>query len=194
MTISTNGLPAALAPLVAQPNWVVWRWVTTRQGKRTKVPYQAAHPTQKASTKEPTTWGSYAQACAVAQTNGFDGIGFVLTGTEIAAFDIDDCRNPATAAIHPWAQQLVARVGSYAEVTTSGTGLRIIGIGTGAQVHRKLRVVDGVTCEVYRGATRYIVMTGAQFNNNSSELTNVDAAVDEVVAELDRTAQRTHAR
>jgi hypothetical protein len=47
-----------------------------------------------------------------------------------------------------------------------------------------LPVADGVTCEVYRRATRYIVMTGNQFND--AGLSNIDDAIDEVLAELDQ--------
>ena len=107
-----------------------------------------------------------------------------MTGTEFAAFDIDDCRDPATGEIYPWAQQLVERVNSYSEITVSCTGLRIIGLGTGQAVHRKLPVADGVTCEVYRRATRYIVMTGNQFND--AGLSNIDEVIDEVLTELDQ--------
>jgi primase-polymerase (primpol)-like protein len=59
---------------------------------------------------------------------------------------------------------LVTRANSYTEVTPSGTGIRIIGNGSGPRVHRKLQVADGVTCEIYRRATRYITVSGAQLN------------------------------
>jgi len=39
------------------------------------------------------------------------GIGFVLTGTDIAAIDIDKCRNPATGATDDRAQALKYRRG-----------------------------------------------------------------------------------
>jgi primase-polymerase (primpol)-like protein len=179
-----KALPPALAPLVALPNWVVWRLETTKQGKPTKVPYRPQNPKLKASTDKPETWDSYNVAVAAAQAGNFDGIGFVLTDTEFTAFDIDDCRDPATGAIHPWAQEKVTRANSYTEITTSDTGLRIIGMGTGKYVHSKRPVVDGVTCELYRRAIRYIVMTGNQFNG--AGLINIDDAIDETVAELEK--------
>src|SRR5262245_20476722 len=82
-------LPASLTPLTSTPNWVIWRWEkTSERGKPTKVPYQARNPGRHASAKDPSTWATYAEAESAAQTA--DGIGFVLTGTDFEAFDIDD--------------------------------------------------------------------------------------------------------
>jgi putative DNA primase/helicase len=180
MAHKAPSLPAALKPLIDLNRWVVWRWEVTKKGKPTKVPYQAHHPERKASTKAPETWAPYAVA---AKVRDVDGIGFVLTDTEFAAFDIDDCRNASTGEIHPWATNLVERAGSYTEITTSGTGLRIIGLAKTAVHHRKQPVIDGVTCEAYSHATRYIAMTGNQLNGAGLE--NIDTVMDEVVAELD---------
>ena len=105
---TNSKLPAALTPLMALNNWVGWRFEEVN-GKRTKVPYQVRAPEHKASTKNPSTWASYQEASIA--VSAFDGIGFCLQGTEIVAFDIDDCRDPSTQAIHPWAQQLIERAG-----------------------------------------------------------------------------------
>ena len=43
-----------------------------------------------------------------------DGIGFNLLNTNIGAFDIDDCRNPASMEIDPFALDLVKRANSKA--------------------------------------------------------------------------------
>jgi hypothetical protein len=178
-----------LAPLCALPSWVGWRYETVKD-RQTKVPYQVRRPDRKASTTDPETWATYAEA--EANRARFDGLGFVLTGTEFAAFDIDDCRDPATEKIHPWAQRLVERARSYCEVTISGTGLRIIGIGTGPEVHRKQPVADGVTLETYRQAKRYIAMTWNQLNG--AGLQNIDAVIDAVVSELDKDKPKAKAQ
>ena len=115
-----NRLPPALGPLIAENRWVVWRWETVKD-KKTKVPYRATDPSRKAKTTDPTTWSDFATAVAAeAQT---DGIGFCLKNSDIAAFDIDNCRDPETGALDPWAQALVERARSYTEITVSGTGL-----------------------------------------------------------------------
>lgn len=109
-TGQTKTLPAPLASLIEQPHWVVWKWEATKTGKPTKVPYQARNPQIKAASDNPATWATSAEAIA---TVGVDGVGFVLTDTDIAAFDIDNCRDPTTSVIYPWALELVEKAQSY---------------------------------------------------------------------------------
>src|SRR5262249_60804901 len=97
----------------------------------------------------------------------------------------DDRRNPDTGEVHPWARGLVDRARSYTEITPSKTGLRIIGTGDGAAIHRNLNVEDGVSVEVYRKATRYITITGDALAESPSTIANIDALINEVLVELD---------
>jgi hypothetical protein len=183
-SVSPLVMPEALDPLVKLPNWVLWRWETTKKGKKTKVPYQAAHPNKKASSTDPKTWSDFATAKAAVGSG--DGIGFCLLNSEYGAFDIDHCRDAKTGDLHLWARQLVERAASYTEVTVSGTGLRIIGRATGSKLHRKQKVknANGVTLETYRNAERYIVMTGNALPGSPMALADVDEVMEEVVAEL----------
>ena len=93
-----------------------------------------------AKNNDPSTWGTYEQALAVFEAGQCDGIGFNLPGTDFAAFDIDKCRDPATGDIAPEAMAIVDRATSYTEITVSGTGLRVIGYGSGAKLHRKQKL------------------------------------------------------
>jgi hypothetical protein len=172
-------LPPALAPLAALDHWVCWR-LEKRKGKPTKPPYQVNG--ENAEADNAATWATYD---AASRATGFTGIGFCLLNTDFAAFDIDRCRDPKTGAIEPWAQAVVEKANSYAEITPSGSGLRIIGIGTGEKVHRKLKVpeANGVSCEIYRKATRFITVTGNV--HRDAHLANIDAVIDAVLAELD---------
>src|SRR5262249_43512689 len=182
---SLNGdlrqLPTALAPLAKLPRWVLWNYELDEEGKWTKIPYQSNG--RKAANNRPPTWSSYGDVIAVA--DNFTGIGFCLLNSGLGAFDIDNCRDPATGVIDPWATNLVNRAGSYTEITPSGTGLRIIGHGTGPEVHRKQRATDAVSVETYRQATRYITITGNPLPGAPAQLCNIDAVIDAVVAELD---------
>jgi putative DNA primase/helicase len=112
-------------------------------------------------------------------------IGYMLMDGEIAAFDIDKCRDPATGQIHSWAQRLIEKAGSYTEITPSGTGLRIIGYAKGEHLHRKLPVIDGVSCELYRRAKRYITVSGEVYSDRP--LADIDDVLDATLAELDPT-------
>ena len=80
-------------------------------GKINKVPYQLNN--KPASTSNSRTWSDFASAWSA--RDRFDGVGFVLTDSEIAAFDLDDCRDPETGALDPWAQALIDKAGSYTE-------------------------------------------------------------------------------
>jgi hypothetical protein len=176
-------LPTALAPLTKLPHWVLWNYELNKKGDDwTKIPYRPNG--SKAHSDKPATWSSYGDVIAVA--GNFMGIGFCLLNSDLAAFDIDDCRDPVTGVIDPWATNLVSRAGSYTEITPSGTGLRIIGHGAGPEVHRKHSKVNGtVSVETYRQATRYITITGNPLPGALAQLCNIDATINAVVAELD---------
>jgi hypothetical protein len=57
-------------------------------------------------------------------------------------------------------------------------------------VHRKLAVAGAVTVEPYRGAERYIVMTGNALPGAPLTLADLDAVMDQVVEELDAALKR----
>src|SRR5262245_49894837 len=184
-------LPPALAPLAGQPRWVVWKWVAGKNGKRTKPPFQGRSPHMHASSTDPATWGDFDTAMAAYCAHKADGIGYALNGGEIGAFDVDDCIDAATGNVHPWAQALVRRCGSYAEITPSKTGVRILGLASGPELHRKFPVpkANGMSIEIYRRAERYITISGNQFGD-TSELVNIDAEIDNVASKLDSGKQQ----
>jgi hypothetical protein len=184
-------LPPALAPLIAQPRWVVWKWIVGKDGKRTKPPFQARVPHKHASSTDSATWCDFDAAIGAYCAHKADGIGYALNGGEIGAFDIDHCIDAVTGDVHPWAQTLVRRCGSYAEVTPSKTGIRIIGLASGPELHRKFPVpkANGMSIEVYRRAERYITISGNQFGD-SVELVNIDAQIDTVASKLDSGKQQ----
>ncbi len=178
-------LPAALAPLRVLRNYVVWKWEKNAKGKWTKPPYQPRKPEYKASNNDRKTWGTFDQACRAVESGKADGIGLVLLGTDVCAFDIDDCRDPSTRRIDPVALDLVKRANSYTEVTVSGTGLRVIGHGSKRPVHTKQAMNgSGVSVESYRNCERYITLSGMQIDKRHKSLRDIDTLIDEVVEEL----------
>ena len=187
MSPPSQNLPEALVPLTAKSRWVVWRWEKNDKGKLTKPPYRLDAPSRKASSTNNTEWGEYEAARLAVEKGNADGIGFVLTDSETAAFDLDDCRNSSTGVVEDWALRLVDRCASYTEITPSGTGLRVIGRAKGEKVHRKLHIPGtGGSLEVYRKAERYITITGNVFPGCWPSLANIDEEIDEIVSELDR--------
>jgi len=176
-------LSPVLAPLTNEKRWMGWKWIETKDGK-TKPPFQGRWPSRFANSKDPKTWCDLTICMQAYVENKVDGIGFALLDSNIAAIDIDDCRDPQTGKLHPWAADVVARSGSYAEVTPSNQGIRVLGLATGGKLHRKFDVADGVSCELYRGAERYITISGQQVGT-ATELANIDELLDTLLEELE---------
>ena len=62
-------------------------------------------------------------------SRGFAGTGIVLgdlgDGRHLVGIDLDGCRDPETGAIDPWAQAVLDDLKSYAEVSPSGTSIKV---------------------------------------------------------------------
>jgi len=183
-----RALPPALAPYAERKVWAVWRQRTGKNGKPTKVPYQAHYPRKLADSSDPATWSEFAPALRAYEAGQSDGIVFSILGSGLTAFDLDDCRNSTTGEIEPAARDLVKRAKSYVEVTPSGEGLHIIGKGGGAKIHRQQPVPNGngMVVESYRNCARFITVTGDALPEATAELADNDKLLDQVVAELDK--------
>jgi DNA polymerase I-like protein with 3'-5' exonuclease and polymerase domains len=184
-------LPAALIPLTTQSRWVCWRW-EWRNNKWTKPPIQPGNGFPAyARNNDSSTWGIYAEAVKRVIDGSADGIGFCLLGSDAAAIDLDHCCSLAPRAMADWAQALVGRApeNTYCEVTVSGTGLRLIGLGSGFELHRKFPAGDGKgSFELYRKTARYITVSGKVLDGATGPLQNIDDLLDELLGEA---SQRT---
>ncbi len=104
-------------------HWVLWR-LETRDGKETKVPYQAMSPSIRAKPNDPSTWSDFETALQAAPQA--DGIGF-MAGKEpsgIILLDMDHCITDGELA--RWARDIAIICASYTEISPSLTGLHII--------------------------------------------------------------------
>ena len=124
---SGDGIP--LFALNEFDRWVAWR-NEQRNGKVTKVPY-SPRTGRRAKADDPTTWATRAEAEAAVPrlVNGAGGgIGFELgvLGEDLAigGIDLDTCRAP-DGTLTDWAAEVVERFRSYAEVSPSGTGVKL---------------------------------------------------------------------
>ena len=103
--------------------YVVWKW-EKRDGKSTKPPYNPKTG-KRASHGDPSTWGTFEDAVK-ALDRGFDGIGLAFTQNDpLCGIDLDDCRDPVSGEIEPWALEIIKDFDSYTEVSPSKTGLKI---------------------------------------------------------------------
>jgi len=146
-----ESIPAELQVL---PQWVVWRYVVREEGKKpTKEPLNP-HTGYPAATDNPQSWGTFEQACHVAQYERVDGIGFVLTLNDPYAFiDLDTYDETLTADDKDRHRRIFEAFPGYAELSPSGNGLHLIVKG---------KTIDGRKrsgIELYTSG-RYMTMTG----------------------------------
>jgi putative DNA primase/helicase len=165
--VNTPIIENILAPLAERPQWVNWR-LETRGDKPTKIPYTPG-TNRKASSTDLMTWGTLSEALVAYGTAEppYDGIGFVFSSADpYVGIDLDDCRNPETGEISPWAEKIISRVQEgYVEVSPSGTGVHIIVQGTvrdGGRSRRKVRERGEVVGEIEMySRERFFTITGA---------------------------------
>lgn len=185
-TDTFKGLPACLSDLMMQSRWVGWKWIE-RNGKATKPPMRASGGF--AHNDKPETWATYGEVEAGADRHGFDGVGLQLLGLPgFAALDLDKVRDKETGAIlYPWAADLIA-CGSYAEVTPSGTGFRVLGRipADFPPHHRKWAHPDGGEIEIYANTTtgRYITVTGNRVADAPDTLGDVAPIIKAVLGKV----------
>ena len=176
-------LPRALAPLIEREQWAVWKWTQRPDGSWQKPPFQARDPERHASTSDPVTWADYHAALAAVQAGHADGISYVLTADDpFSAFDLDHCRCTITNSIDVWAQNFLEfGRNTYAEVTPSGTGVRVWGLADGEELHRKFALeIDGkpIAVELFRRTNKALTVSGYTLDPAIRELTNVDRMFD----------------
>jgi primase-polymerase (primpol)-like protein len=124
------------AELKALRRWVCWR-------AQDAVDCRTGGP---ADLTDPATWATFEKALACYREQGLDGIGFVLTGDGYCVVELDDCHDPRTGQLAPWASDLVKQLDSYFEVSTSGTGVTVFVrslLPTGGRRHESVAVHAG---------------------------------------------------
>lgn len=152
--ISPNGaaIPDALKAI---PRWVLWK-AALKEGKWTKVPMQTDG--QLAKTNDPATWADFSKAWRGYYENAgkYDGIGLVLNGDGLVGVDIDHAVNGRV--INTEAQRIMDAIGSYCELSPSGTGLRIFCKGKLPANGRKKGQFE------FYETGRYLTITGHSWN------------------------------
>jgi len=177
---SVDSTPPFLPPVLENipqelresPQWVAWIAVPNpKRGKPDKVPVNAKTG-RPGSTTNPETWASFDVAAKFYQgklgklhtiwtrdgnkTGPIAGVGFVLTeDSPFVGIDIDHCID-SQGNIASFAQQIINRMGSYTEVSPSGTGIRIFVKGN--MPTSGFKNTD-VGLEVYK-SKRYLTVTG----------------------------------
>lgn len=138
--------------------WILWKLVE-RDGKATKVPCDATG--KPVPVNDPASWLSFDDACAAhAGSDKTSGIGFCFTEADpFVGIDLDDCLPLAGDGL-----RILERFRTYAEVSPSGTGVKLIGLGSlpGGARNRTKDVEGFGQIEVY-DRDRFFTITGNMF-------------------------------
>ena len=154
-------------------NWVVWRR-EDRNGQDCKVPYNPKTG-RKAKVDDSSTWSTFGEA-VVAMPN-YDGLGFMLLGTEYVGFDFDGVVDDGV--VEPYVLEILRLLGNpYSETSPSGKGVRAFvksALPPGSRKFGKSQPVK-YGAEIYSGqeAGRYLTVTGKKLSGNgipASDLT-----------------------
>ena len=186
LDVDPENVPATLRE---HEKWVCWRY-EQRDGKWTKPPIkpydertgmkqcldvdddrngeiEGDHPYAASTGKH--TWRSCKTALEYheREDTDTDGIGFVITSGDLyAGADLDNCRDPETGDLEPWAREVIDTLDTYTEVSPSGTGLRCIclGVKPGSKskttMESTLDTFESSDLELYDKG-RYLTITGA---------------------------------
>jgi predicted P-loop ATPase len=179
-----------LFDLADLPRWVAWQTEEPEGRKATKVPY-APGGRRKAEADDPSTWGlrHEAEATRLPMPIGQGGIGLELgdlgDGRAVGGIDLDTCRD-ADGVLAPWATEILTEFATYAEVSPSGTGVKLFFTYDAAALPQLLKVTGTKTgkqwkwpgdnhppgIEVYLTG-RYFAVTDRQHPDAPAEMRHV---------------------
>jgi primase-polymerase (primpol)-like protein len=152
-------LPDALAPFAQFAQFILWRLAPDGKNKL-PIDYRTGRKTSKGlGAHDPAIWLPADLAFQWAAHWGPDyGVAFVFTENDPFFFlDIDDCRDPDTGEYSETAWEMLRWFdGAAVEVSQSGRGLHVFGVGT-CPPHCCKHV--GLGLELYTNA-RFVALTG----------------------------------
>jgi hypothetical protein len=170
---STSAIPVALQQ---QNRWAPWVAVwNPKRGKYDKIPRRTGNHLVGLSTAEPERWSSFDAALKSFQAHAAElgGIGYCMTGPHgNVGIDLDDCVVDGKPA--PWAAKVIEGLNSYTELSPSGNGYRVMGLGSTASDWTNHEV--GI--EVYGGhEPRFLTITGEHLAGTPTDLQPIDPFV-----------------
>ncbi|MFW6434876.1 MAG: hypothetical protein ACOCY1_00700 [Halovenus sp.] len=189
--------------LVDVDQWLTWK--PTDDGRKVpRAPYEHPDwPDKFVSAQDPTVWTEFEIAREwVRKLSGYD-LAFNIPNDDAdvvdnhVLVDYDDARDPETGRIHPTVREHLKHAESYADVSTSGTGVHIFCRGTLPEgvkaVDAPLPAAEGfedAEIEVY-DAGRYSAMTGNHIVGTPTETTECQAFLEDLAEEFATVAEGT---
>ena len=119
------------------------------------------------SKTDPRNWATFEDAALALSRGAVEAIGIVLMDSDpFYGIDGDGCINRDTGEIAPRVADFIHDHDSYAEVSISGTGVRLIGIGEKPSWAKTVSYELGWKLEVYDHAA-FLVMTGNRISGRT---------------------------
>lgn len=183
LPVEFGGIPAELKRI---DRWVLWSFVAkikkSGEIKWDKVPFRVNGAF--ASTTDSTSWCTFDEAQEAFLLGDFDGIGIVISGKDFHGIDLDDCRDPETGALNDYAQRVLSQVHGYAEVSPSGTGIKIF-TPTNLDASRTKKELELYTDGRYFTTTGHVLRGRENFVSEVQDLTELVAQeFNEVIAPM----------
>lgn len=128
-------------------------------------------------------WTTYEEAEQYQRDANVQSVGLAFEICDgIVGIDLDDCID-ADGKISDFASDLVKKTDTYVEISPSGTGLHILGLGR----KRKALIHTGTSqkIEIY-SENRFFTFTGKGFKEGRTELTNIDDLLDELYSQYEK--------
>lgn len=165
--------------------WILWRyeWVEGKDGKPGKWDKPPCQPNGKhASSTAALTWSTF-KTVKEAYERGlnlpvddplhFDGVGFVpakvnQADNNLQFGDLDKCRDKETGQLSPQAEEDLALINSYCEISPSGTGIRFIAKGHPSYPQGQDGSKKG-HIELYQGR-HYLTITGHRLERSPATI------------------------
>lgn len=176
--------------LASRRQWVLWRY----EGENNEIKMPRQKNGAPAKTNDPETWDT------LDALRGAGSLGFVFAADDgLFGVDLDGCIG-SDGEIVEWADQIINSFATYAEVSPSGTGVKLYGRGALPAVSRhkvqvnELNVAGKMPAiEVY-DRSRYFAFTGDHLAGTPTELADCQAALDTLVAQFFRAEPAKPAR
>lgn len=166
--------PKVIPQELARSNqWVIWAYRVNKQEngmfRVIKQPYQPKNPYSVVSKSHSSELSDLSNALlCLKEYSHVDGIGYMFgEGDGLVGVDLDNCRDPSTGKIREEYLFWVKKLGSYAEISPSGTGVKIWVKGSVSDIYfastesTGFRILNyaGGEIEIYRRGQFFTVTT-----------------------------------
>ena len=164
------------------PQWVCWKYIR-RNGRDTKCPIRP-DTAGMADASDPATWSTLELALdTLRSSQDLAGVGFVFSANdEFCGVDLDDCIDIATGQVKPWGQKIISQLDSYAEISPSGSGVKVFIRGSKPGKRCRKSYHDGEV-EMYDQG-RFFTVTGAMYNGSPVDVNTRQDALAAVYREI----------